>query len=64
MSRYPVPEMTDVEYYILSVLIEAKKLNINDLESLDRWVENHGRDGAPWVPAREVIKTLETFPDR
>jgi hypothetical protein len=65
MSSYtvPVPEMTDVEYYKLTCLIEAKELTIHDLSSLDRWVENHGRDGA-WAPATEVIKTLESFRDR
>jgi hypothetical protein len=59
----PLPPMTDVEYYKLSCLIEAKALTLHDLSSLDTWVEKHGRDGA-WAPAKEVIKTLESYTDR
>lgn len=59
----PVPPMNDIEYYKLTILIEAKLLTVHDLESLDRWVENHGKDGA-WAPARDVIETLESFPNR
>lgn len=61
-NPYPVPPMTDTEYYKLVCLIEAKALTIDDLQSLDRWVENHGKNGT-WAPAK-VIKTLESFSDR
>jgi hypothetical protein len=55
--------MTDVEYYKLALLIESKDLSMHDLQSLDRWVERHGKDGV-WASASEVINTLSTFPDR
>jgi len=59
----PVPPMTDVEYYKLALLIECKDMTLHDMESLDRWVEKHGRDGA-WAAAADVIQTLESYTDR
>jgi hypothetical protein len=62
-NTIPLPPMSDLEFYQLTLLIECKDLTLHDLTSLDIWVEKHGRDGA-WAPAKEVINTLESYANR
>jgi hypothetical protein len=56
--------MTDVEFYMLSVLFERKLLSQSDLNSLIIWVDEHDLNGTKFANPTELIEILDQYPDR